>query len=100
MTQIRRVSEITVQDLADYLRISELTDADSKQLETMLNVAINYVSDYTGRSITELDYYQSFVVVVFVLVQDMWDNRSLYVDGKDVSAVVQSILGMHSVNLL
>ena len=98
--RINKISEITVQDLADYLRISELTDADEKQLETMLNSAVNYVADYTGHTVAELDAYPTFVIAVYVLVEDMYDNRQLYVDNNNVNAVVTSILGMHSVNLL
>jgi hypothetical protein len=35
-----------------------------------------------------------------VLVQDMYDNRSFYVDKSHLNWVVETILGMHSVNLL
>jgi len=38
--------------------------------------------------------------VLLVLVQDMWDNRTLYVDKSNVNKVVDSILGLHAVNLL
>jgi hypothetical protein len=47
-----------------------------------------------------LDDFQDFVIVVFILVQDMWDTRSLYVDKSDLNKVTETILGMHSVNLL
>ena len=55
---------------------------------------------YTGRTETELDSYQDFVVVVLVLVQDMYDNRTMYVDSNNLNTVVETILGMHSTNLL
>ena len=99
MGKIQRVSDITVADLAEYLRISE-PSGEEDTLATMLDVAKTYISSYTGRTVTELDDYQDFVIVVFVLVQDMYDNRTLYVDGGNVNTVIQSILGMHSVNLL
>ena len=38
--------------------------------------------------------------VVFILCQDMWDNRTLYVDKSNLNKVVDTILGMYSVNLL
>ena len=99
MGKIQRVSDITVADLAEYLRISE-PSGEEDTLATMLDVAKTYISNYTGRTVTELDNYPDFVIVVFVLVQDMYDNRTMYVDGSNVNTVIQSILGMHSVNLL
>ena len=47
-----------------------------------------------------LDDLQDVIIVVMILVQDMWDNRTLYVDESGVNKVVESILGLHSVNLL
>lgn len=100
MNQINAVSQITAQDLADYLRISELTTDDTNTLNTLLTVAKNYISNYTGHTIEELDDYNDFIIVTMILVQDMWDNRTLYVDSLNANKVVESILGLHSVNLL
>ncbi|MCO1599830.1 hypothetical protein [Desulfosporosinus nitroreducens] len=47
-----------------------------------------------------LDAYADFVIVVYILVQDMYDNRTLYVDKNNLNKVVDTILGMHSINLL
>lgn len=100
MNDITKVSDITYQDIADYLRLIEIDNDDINTLNTLLNVAKNFIINYTGRTSEELDNYQDFVIVVFVLCQDMWDNRTLYVDSKNLNNVVETILGMHSVNLL
>lgn len=100
MNDITKVSDITYQDVADYLRLSEIDNDDINTLNTLLNVAKTFIINYTGRTSEELDNYQDFVIVVFVLCQDMWDNRTLYVDSKNLNNVIESILGMHSVNLL
>lgn len=100
MTNITKVSQITYQDLADYIRLSEITNDDINTLNNLLGVAKTFISNYTGRAMSELDDYQDFVIVVFVLCQDMWDNRTLYIDKSNLNSVVESILGMHSVNLL
>lgn len=100
MTNITKVSQITYQDLADYIRLSELTNDDTNTLNNLLGVAKTFISNYTGRTMAELDDYQDFVIVVFVLCQDMWDNRTLYIDKSNLNSVIESILGMHSVNLL
>ncbi len=98
MNKIRKVSDIKVEDIADYLRIDELTEGDKQMLNNLLEIAKTYIESYTGQ--TELDNYQDFVIVALVLVQDMYDNRTMYVDSTNLNTVVETILGMHSVNLL
>lgn len=49
---------------------------------------------------SQIDKYEDFVIVVYILCQDMHDNRTLYVDEKNLNKVVEIILGMHSINLL
>ena len=100
MNVINRVSEITPNDLADYLRLVDADQNDLNTLTTMLNIAKVYVGEYTGHTIAELNDYKDIIIVILVLVQDMWDNRTLYVDGNNPNKVVESILGLHSVNLL
>ena len=100
MNAISKVSEITYEDVAEYLRLIELTDDETNTLNNLIGVAKAFISNWTGRSAEELDNYQDIVIVVFVLVQDMWDNRTLYVDKTNLNHVVESILDMHSVNLL
>lgn len=100
MNEISKVSDITYQDVADYLRLVEIDNNEMNTLNTLINVSKSFISNYTGRSIEELDNYRDFVIVVLILCQDMWDNRILYVDSKNLNRVIESILGLHSVNLL
>lgn len=101
MQNITKISDITYQDLADYLRICDtLTADDINTLNTLLMVAKVYVGEYTGRTIQELDDYKDIIIVILILVQDMWDNRTLYVDNNNANKVVESILNLHQVNLL
>ena len=96
---ITKVSEITVEDLKTYLRISDdLSKDDKKFLETILNSSINYIKNNTG--IDDVDKYSDLVIVVFVLCQDMYDNRCLYVDKTNTNKTVQTILDMHTRNNL
>ena len=99
MNQIDKVSDITTADLWEYLNpADDMTASDANTLNTLLSVAKAFITDYTGRE--DLDDFQDFVIVALVLVQDMWDNRTLYVDKSNLNKVIESILGMHSVNLL
>lgn len=100
MNQITKVSDITAQDIADYLRISELTTSETNFINACLKVAKDYIVQYTGVSALELDSYTDFVIVVFVLCQDMYDNRTNYVDSGNPNIVVDTILGLHQRNLL
>lgn len=98
MATITKVSEITPSDVAEYLRLDEVDPYELDMLETLLGVAKKFIVGYTGQE--DLDANQDFVTVVFILCQDMYDNRTLYVDKLNLNKVVQAILGMHSVNLL
>ena len=100
MNVISKVSDITASDLQDYLRISEVTQSDTNTLNNLLTVAKAYVTQYTGQTLEDLDKFQDIIIVVLILCQDMWDNRTLYVDSSNANKVVESILGLHSVNLL
>lgn len=97
---ISTVSQITAQDVAEYLRLTDPTQTDLDTLSTLLTVAKIYVGEYTGRSLMELDAYRDIIICVLILCQDMWDNRTLYVDTTNANRVVESILDLHSVNLL
>ena len=101
MNAIKKVSEITAQDIADYLRIAELTEDDENFITSTISVATDYILKYTGiEDAATLDTYNNMVIVVFVLCQDMYDNRALYVDNSNVNKVVENILGLHQRNLL
>ena len=100
MNQITKVSDITSQDVADYIRLDEVTESETNTLNNLIGIAKTFIQNYTGRTAEELDNYQDFVIVVLILCQDMWDNRTLYVDKTNLNYVIESILGLHSVNLL
>lgn len=97
---VTKVSDITVQDVANYLRIAELTTEDENYITTLLTVAKRYIADWTGLKEESLDLHPDFIVVVYVLVQDMYDTRAMYVDKSNVNKVVDTILGLHQRNLL
>lgn len=102
-----KVSEITPKDVANYLRLLEITKEDNKNIELFLDVAKNYIENYTGipqksedEEAETLDSYSDFIIVVYVLCQDMYDNRVMYVDGKNINNTVKTILDMHTRNNL
>lgn len=96
--ELSKVSDIKPESVAEYLRLDEVSEEEKNTLTTLISIATSFIKNYTG--IDDLDKYPEFVIVVLILCQDMWDNRTMYVDSKDLNNTVQSILAMHSVNLL
>ena len=98
--EIKKVSDITVTDVTDYLRIPEVTSEDISLLTTALNVAKSYIMSYTGLDAEGMDAHEDLVIVIYVLCQQMYDNRAYYVDKSNINNVVDSILNLHSRNLM
>lgn len=96
----KKLSDVTVEDVAKYIRLDEVTEDDEKLLNNLIVIAKEFIKNYTGVKEKNLDNYNDFVIVLYILCQDMYDNRVLYVDKSNVNKVVESILGMHSLNLL
>lgn len=104
-----KLSEITTKDIVNYLRLTETDTNVEKELSTFLEIAINYIENYTGiprkteQNIDEenLDTYTDFVIVAYILCQDMYDNRALYPEKNvSISNTVKTILDMHTRNNL
>ncbi|QHI73788.1 head-tail connector protein [Aminipila terrae] len=95
-----KVSEISNKEIADYLRleIDDLTENEKTTITNLLDIAKSFIKSYTGLS--DIDTHEDFVIVVYILVEDMYDNRTLYVDKNNLNKVVETVLGMHSTNLL
>lgn len=98
--EVSKVSDITVKCVADYLRLDEVVESENDTLTMLISIATSFIKSYTGLDDADVDKYPEFVIVVLILCQDMWDNRTMYVDSKDLNNTVQSILAMHSINLL
>ena len=105
---VSKVSDITIQDVVNYLK---LDDYEESEIETYLNIAKNYISNYTGipeydedeeddEEVETLDSYADFIIVVYILCQDMNDNRCMYVDKSNINKTVKTILDMHARNYL
>ena len=74
-----KASEITTDHIADYLRLEEGTYTET-ELQAYLDVAKNFIESYTGLDELQIDTHEDFVIVVYILCEDMYDNRSMYVD--------------------
>ena len=99
-TSYTKVSEIAVSDLVDYLHISEVDNSELALLTTIIEAAKRYVYSYTGQTPAAIDLLPDCSLAVLCLCQDMYDNRTMYVDRANVNETVATILGMYRINLL
>lgn len=98
--KITKLSEITIDDIKSYIRLTEIDKEEEKYLKTILEISLSFIKNYTGLSKEEMDKYSDLIIVAYVLCQDMYDNRSFYVDKSELNNVVSTILNMHARNLL
>jgi uncharacterized phage protein (predicted DNA packaging) len=95
-----KISEVTINDLADYLRLPELDSSEEQLLTTIKAAAVNYIVGVTALSVEQLDNYPDLTLALYALSQDMYDNRTIYVDKANISDTVSTILNMYRTNLL
>lgn len=94
-----KVSEIQLSDIADYLRLEEgqYTEAE---LTMMFDAAKSFAQSQTGLDTEGIDKHEDITIAILVLIQDMFENRTMYVEKSNVNKVVDSILGMYRTNFL
>lgn len=103
-----KISEITLYDVVQFLRLEEGA-YDDTMLSAIMAAATKYIEGHTGiPSAAEngetLDDYDDLYIAYMVLCQDMYDNRTMYPDNSKYNSnsnvVVDSILSLHARNLL
>lgn len=97
------ISDVTQEYLAEYLRLGELSELSSEEamfLSTCETAARSYIVAYTSIPDEELDNYEDITIAYLVLIADMYDNRSAYVDKSNANRTVETILDFHRLNLL
>jgi len=100
LSEITKVSDITSDDIRNFLRIAELSEEDEKLISASLRVSKDFIKSYTGLDDEGMDSHVDLITVVFVLCSDMYDNRAYYIDKSNINKIVESILNLHSINLL
>ena len=94
-----KISEITAGDVEEFIRL-EPGSYSKQMMAAIMKAAESYILDYTGLSKEAADEKEDFYIAYMVLCQDMFDNRTMYVEKKNVNKVVESVLAMHCINLL
>lgn len=95
-----KISDVTVQD-AIHKAKEDGTDTDIvNDFTDFLAAAKSFIKSYTGLSDEQMDLKEDLTIALFVLINDMHDNRSYVVKEDKLNPTVRTILNMHSVNLL
>lgn len=93
-----KISEVKIEDLKEYSNI--YFDEDPKNLKMILESVKAYIVGYTGLTIEQLDSKEDITMALFILANDLYDNRSFTVENNKINPVIESILNMHCINLL
>lgn len=93
-----RISEITLNDIKQHLRIDN--NEEDLYLMSLLDVAKSYTVNYTGLTIEKLNNIQELSSAVLMIVCDLYENRATNKEGATLNKIYDSILSMHTFNLL
>lgn len=93
-----KISEVTIDVLKKYAHVYH--SEDDSLFESILVACKNYIQKYTGLSKEQMDENEDLTMALFVLANELYDNRTYTVDDDKANVVVKSILDMHSINLL
>lgn len=78
----------------------DMETEDDTEIEALKKAAVEFVKSYTGLKEEELDVHEDITIAVLMLIADMYDNRQMQVEKNSMNRTAETILGMHSVNLL
>ena len=94
-----KFNSISLIELKEHLRIED--DYDDVMLESYLSLAKKYILSQTGLTEEQTENKDELAFAVLALAGDFYENRihSITIKNKP-NPIVESILAMHSVNLL
>ena len=92
-----KINEVTTDFLIEYCNAYE---EDGKILEVFKDASISYIKSYTGLTDEEIEKMDDITVALLILVSGMFDCRSIEADKGNVNVILETMLNMHSKNLL
>ncbi len=75
-------------------------DDDMDLIKLYKESAKSYIKSYTGLDDDGINKYEDLTIVYLNLISDMYDNRSFTVENDKENKMLNSIMFMHSINLL
>lgn len=95
-----KISEVTVSDAIQKAKEDESDIDIYSDFADFLAAGKQFIKSYTGLSDEQIDLREDLTIALFVLINEMHDNRSYTVTNDKLNPTVKTILNMHSVNLL
>lgn len=93
-----KISEVTIYDLKEYANVDH--DYDNNIFRNILLSSKSYIKSYTGLNEEQIDSKEELTIALMILCNEMYENRIYTVENDKVNKIVNSILDMHSINLL
>lgn len=95
-------SELSKEIICCHLRIDPemVDDIEWEYIEGLKRVAIDYVAIHCNRAVDYIDEHEDLAQAVLVLISDMYDERSIYVNSTHPNRTVETILSHHDQNFL
>lgn len=94
-----KLSELKAEDAMAHAVVSE-ADPDAALFPHYLDAAKSYVLGYTGLTAEQADDKPELAIAALVVFAELVRNKEATVSDGNVNLVLESFLGMHSVNLL
>ena len=96
------ISDITTDEVADYLRIDDPSEAELSEIQMFMDSAKASICSMTGLTQDEVDELDDMVHPFFLLVSEQFDNRNGHLDSKQttMNQSIMETIRRHSVNYL
>ena len=96
------ISDITVAQVADYLRIDDPSEVEMSEIEMFMDSAKASIRSMTGLSQEKLDELDDMVHPYFLLIAEQFDNRNGHIENKQtvMNQSIMETIRRHSVNYL
>ena len=97
-----KATQIPSNVLLRYLRLvpEYVDDVEQTTIKLMHEAAVSHLCEAYGITKEYMDECPDIAIAVLILVRDLYDNRTLYVDKSNVNRAVSSIMASHNHNLL
>lgn len=98
----QKISEITVSQVADYLRLDDPSEIEETELEMFMASALDTVKSVTGLTAEEIDDHADLMHPYLLLISDQFDNRNGLIENKQstVNHSIMETLKRHAINYL
>lgn len=96
-------SELPLEAILNFIRVSPdyVSEADEALIGLAHNAALEHICESLALTIEEVDKHPNLAIACLVLIRDMYDNRTPYVDRSCApNRTVESIFALYDCNLL